>query len=98
MSNRSKKQEHEKLTNVVDKLSDQMLEYGPDTPEFEEALNRAEKVNKVRNASSGFARGITPDTAVLALANVAGIVIIVGWESRNVVTSFATKLLLPLKR
>jgi hypothetical protein len=98
MFDKLKKQENKKLTQVGDKLLDEMLHYGPDTPEFDSALVKMEKVDKTRKSSSGFASGVSPDTVLLAGANLIGILIIVGYESRGVVTSFATKLLPTLKR
>lgn len=93
MINKAKRQEAKKLDIACDQLLNEMLTYGPDTPEFQECLEKLERVNKIRMAKS-LLKNVDSNTLLIVLGNLLGIGIIVGYEQRHVVTSIATKFLL----
>ena len=93
MIGHAKRQEKEKLSIAIDQLLNEMLTYGPDSPEYPELLERLEKINNIRR-SRNFTKGVSPDTMALVAGNLIGILIIVGYEQKHVMVSTAQKLLL----
>jgi hypothetical protein len=72
---------------VIDKLLDELNEYGPDTEEFKAAMGYLEKIHKFqgRNAKIRF----DPNTILQVGGGLAGILIMVGYERMHVITSKA---------
>lgn len=75
------------LDPAMTRILNEMEVYGPDSPEYPILLAQLEKVMEIR--ASKDKRRITPDTLVLAGANVLGILIIVAYEHAHVITSKA---------
>ena len=89
----AKREEKKKLAQACDQLLNEMLTFGPGSPEFNEGLERLERIHKLRQRTK-LTGGVSPDTVAIVLGNLAGIVIIVGYEQKHVVASAAQKLLL----
>ena len=89
----AKRVEKKKLSMTIDQLLNEMLTYGPDSPEYPALLKQLKQLNKIRTTSSPM-KGVSPDTVVLAAANLAGILVIVAYEQKHVMVSAAQKFLL----
>ncbi len=96
MFNNKKKQEAAQLDAAVAALLAEMLMYGPECPEFQTRLEQMEKVNKVRMTRSVL-KSLNSDTLLIVGGNLLGILIIVGYEQRGVVTTAAKNFLLKTK-
>lgn len=81
----------DKLQNRIDELLDQMEVIPGDSPEFDRL---SEQVIKLHEAQAKTKRApVSNDALVAIVGNLAGILIIVGYEKANVVTSKAFTLL-----
>lgn len=79
--------EVEELNKAITKVHEQMAE---DTPESEEYAQMVDQLVKLYAQKEKIpSRRISSDTLVTVSGNLLGILIIVGYESRNVVTSKA---------
>ena len=83
-----RKDESENLTPVINQLLAEMTTYGPGTPEHAAALDQLERMVDIKRK---YKRqwSITPDTLVLAGANVLIALIVIGFEQKHVVTTKA---------
>lgn len=81
-----RKDESENLTPVINQLLSEMTTYGPGTPEHAAALDQLERLVDIKRK---YKRqwNISPDTLILAGANILIAVIVVGYEQKHVVTS-----------
>jgi uncharacterized protein Smg (DUF494 family) len=88
----------EKKESIVDiplnKVLDELKQYGPDTPEFEKQLRYLERLNDLKTGNRQQYR-VSPDTIALVLGNLAGILIIVAYEQKHVWTSKAMGFIKP---
>lgn len=84
------KKEKSDLDKAIDAVHARMHRIGPDDPEYKQQLKYLERLSKLRAES----RWKRPDTnTMLSVAGtVAGILIIVGYERTNVLTSKAMNL------
>lgn len=71
---------------VVDKLMSELNEYGPDTEEFKAAMGYLDKIHKFRSNTK---KGVDANTIAIVAGNLAGILIIVGYERMHSVTTKA---------
>ena len=75
-----------KLDDVNERILDEMLEYGPDSVEFLNLLEELERVTAVQ-APKGKPREVNWDTVILVAGNLLGILVIVAYEQKHVMTS-----------
>jgi len=87
--------EEVKVDDVVDTLLSQMQDRTPDSPEFADYLTYLERMDKLRNTNKR-AR-VSPDTVVLAVCNLAGILAVLHYEKLDVITSKAMNLVIKSK-
>ena len=88
----------ERKTSVVDepieRILAEMQTYGPDSPEYEKLVRYLERLKEVKaNERQHFV--VSPDTIALVLGNLAGILIIVAYEQKHVMTSKAMGFIKP---
>jgi len=77
-------------------LLDKMANVGPDSDEFPELMTRYERIEAQRKSTKK-AWSVSPDTLVIAAANIIGIVIVVVYEKKDVWTTKAFNQTLKLK-
>lgn len=87
MFGRKVKAETVKLDVAVIRILDDMDTYGPDSKEYPELLSHLERLTKLRNGERFRLSKINPDTVVLAAGNILGILVIVAYEQKHVMTS-----------
>lgn len=86
----SKRKSDPKLNAAIDDVYQQMDATVTDPDEYAKLVEHLQKLYEIRDNSSG--PSVSPDTLVLAAANLIGIAMIVGYERANVVTSKAVGL------
>lgn len=74
------------LDPVIDRILDDMHMLGPTAEEYPQLLEELEKATKLHNSLSRSWK-VSPDTVALVLGNLFGILIIVAYEQKNVITS-----------
>lgn len=84
-----------KLEKVTENLLDEMIENGSDTEEYPLNLTYLERVTAIRNATRR--QRMNPNNLVLSGTNLFGILIIVIYEQKHVLTSKAQAMLLKSK-
>lgn len=84
-----------KLEKVTENLLDEMLENGPDEEGYSANLDRLVKLHAVRQSNGRTL--LNPNNMALVAGNLLGILIIVAYEQKNVLTSKAQNLLLKSK-
>jgi len=88
----------EEKTSIVDepiaRVLTEMNTYGPENPEFEKNLTYLERLQELKAGERRHFR-VSPDTIALVLGNLAGIVIIVVYENKHVMTSKAMGFIKP---
>lgn len=90
MFNSAKRKEKLKLAIATDQLLTEMISSDMDSPNYSEALDRLERVNKIRKTSSPM-RGVSPDTIVTTAGSLLGVLVIVAYEQKHVWVSAAAK-------
>lgn len=83
------------LEIAIDDLHSQMASVTADTEEYSTMADQLIKLYKLREHDAP--RRISPDTLALVAGNLAGIVLIVGHERANVVTSKALNFVMKLR-
>lgn len=83
------------LDPVVESILLEMNTYGPDSEEYTNLLGHLERVYAMRQKNDS--RRVSPDTVVLVAGNLLGILIIVAYEQKHVMTSKGLGLLLKTK-
>lgn len=81
---------HDKRTNIereMDSLISELQECEVISEEYSLILDRVERLNKIRLSDKG--NGISPDTLVVVGGNLAGILLILGYERVNIITTKA---------
>ncbi len=81
--------------DLIQKILSEMHEYGPDTSEYSALMRHLEDLTRIRagNRSSR----ISPDTMAIVVGNLAGILIIVAYEQKHVMTSKAMGFIIKTK-
>jgi hypothetical protein len=74
----------------IDKVLIELETYGVETPEFETALSHLERLTKLKAEKP---ERVSPDTMAIVAGNLLGILIMVGYEQKHVMTSKAMGLL-----
>jgi hypothetical protein len=86
---------HEK-TSIYDEPINKVLKsletYGVEDPEFEKAMNHLERLSKMK-AEKG-RKPISNDTMLIVAGNLLGILVMVAYEQKHVVTSNARQMFL----
>jgi hypothetical protein len=90
------KPEDLKLKNEINAVLDNMSTYGVDSPEYPRFIEHLNALNELKQNQKS-ARRVSPDQMALILGNLAGVIIIVGYEHLHVVTSKALSLLVKAK-
>ena len=78
----------------IDRVLTEMNTYGPDSPEFDKQLALSGKTPRSEGKERQHHR-VSPDTIALVLGNLAGILIIVAYEQKHVMTSKAMGFIKP---
>lgn len=81
----------------IEKALASMETYDTDDAEFADALNFLERLTKLKEAEKPNVRKVSPDTLALVLGNLAGILVIVAYEQKHVMTSVAKGFILKVK-
>lgn len=85
MSSRKKNEEH--LDVLIERVVSDMELYGPDSEEYTNLVKHLESLNRMK--SQKWWTRMSWDTVLIVLGNLLGILIIVAYEERNVITSKA---------
>lgn len=91
MLNRARRAENNKFSKAIDKLLDELETFGPETTEFSRTLMSLEKLVDLRKNKT---QRFSYDTLLIVSGNLAGILVIVAYESRHVMASKGMNLLL----
>lgn len=81
---------HDKRTDIereMDSLISELHECEVISKEYSLILDRVERLNKIRLSDKG--NSISPDTLVVVGGNLAGILLILGYERVNIITTKA---------
>lgn len=89
---RKPKPEDLKLTIAINRVLDEMDEYGPTSPEYPKLVANLKELNTLKDNQKS-SRRVSPDTLAQVLGTFAGIGLIVSYEHVHVVTSKAIGLL-----
>ena len=76
-----------KLEKVIDSILDDMSKFEANSDEYSDMANNLEKLLKAKSYEKQ--RGVSPDTMVIAAANLIGIVLILKHEKVDIITSKA---------
>lgn len=91
-----RREEPSKYDVVIDKCLEDMDTFGPDDAEFEMRLGHLERINKLKDTERSKSR-VSPDTMAVVLGNLAGILLIVAYEQKHVMTTRAKEFMLRVK-
>jgi hypothetical protein len=85
---------HRSGPNAFDQAIAQLLhsmnEYGPEEPEYQTKLEQLDKLTKIQGRqNTPIWKRISPDTAAIVVGNLLGILVIVAYEQKSVMTSKA---------
>lgn len=84
--------------SVYDEQIEQVLQYmagyDPIDAEFEDSMEKLERLTKLKGEQP---KKVSPDTLAIVLGNLAGILVIVAYEQKHVMTSKATQFILKVK-
>ncbi len=79
----------------IQKILAEMDEYGPDSPEYSALIRHLEELSRI--GAEHRSRRVSPDTMAIVAANLAGILIIVAYERKHVLTTKAMGFILKPK-
>jgi hypothetical protein len=85
MFGRTPKEATVRLNAAMTHILDEMETFGPDSPEYSAMLGHLERVNALRKSEDR--REVSPDTMFLVIGNLLGILIIVAYEQKHVMSS-----------
>lgn len=89
------KTEDSALEQAIDELFDEMSGYSGDSEEYAKRVDQLSKLYSLKEIDSK--KRVSPDTLAIVAGNLAGIVVIVGYERMNIVTSKALNFILKLR-
>lgn len=81
------KRTEDKVDALIDRVIEDMEMFGPDSEEYPKLIANLEKLYKLR-AEKKPSR-VSPDTLAIVMGNLLGILIIVAYEEKHVITSKA---------
>ena len=87
MFDRFKKTREDGFDKQIKRILDDMDMFGPGSEEYDKLLKELKKVMKLKDSKKS--KGIDPNTVVLVVGNLVGILIIVMYEEKHVITSKA---------
>lgn len=90
-----KRKKRTKLDDAIDSLLDQMLVSDCSSKEYFTMVDQLTKLYKLREVDTP--KRVSPDTLVLVAGNLIGIVVILGYEKANVITSRALGFVMKLR-
>jgi hypothetical protein len=82
---RNPSSEDQKLASIMDAILNEMSDAGPSADEFQELMTQLERVHKLTTDKPS--RKVSPDTLALVAGNILGILVIVAYEQKHVMTS-----------
>jgi hypothetical protein len=91
-----RREEPSKYDAVIDAVISKLETYGTEDAEFADALDYLERLTKIEDAKRQ-KRKVSPDTMALVLGNLAGILLIVAYEQKHVMTTRAKEFMLRAK-
>lgn len=80
-----KSNEDVKLNEAIERILDEMETYGPDSPEYPGYLDHLERLYALKTEESP--RRVSPDAIIQVAGNILGILVIVAYEQKHVMTS-----------
>lgn len=83
------------LSDAIDRVLAEMNEVETDSNKYQESLTRLERLIQLQKDEKS--NSVSPDTMALVLGNLAGILIIVGYERLHVITSRGLQFILRSK-
>ena len=92
----TKKTEPSGLSLEIDAFLLAMQKHDKDSPEYATMIDQLKKLYPLKEYDTS-PRGVSPDTLAIIAGNLAGILIIVGYEKANVVASKAASFVLKLR-
>jgi hypothetical protein len=78
------------LDILIERVVDDMQMFGPESEEYQGLINHLDRLNALK--ANTRPRRISPDTVMVVLGNLLGILIIVAYEEKHVITSKAMPL------
>lgn len=79
--------------DLIDALNDRLFGLEPETSEYTEIMEKLERLHKLQSREKEGKR-VSPDTLILVLGNLAGILLILNYERLGIVTSKALSFVL----
>lgn len=73
------------LKQPIDRVLRDMESYGPDSPEYPNLLTSLERLVQLRRGNAG--NRVSPDTMATVMGNLLGILVIVAYEQKHVMSS-----------
>lgn len=83
------------LEEVIDAVQDTLLKLDPTSDEFSKTVDQLDKLHKIRSLKKD--GRVSMDALIAVAGNLAGIVLILGYERAHVVTSKALAFVLKTK-
>lgn len=83
----SRKNEQPELDAAIARVSEEMVTYGPDAPEYSDLLSKFERL--VRLKAEIRPKNVSPDALVNAGGSILSILVIVAYEQKHVMVSKA---------
>lgn len=91
----SNQEEKTKLEDAIDRVLEHMEDESPDSDEYAKMADQVVKLYALKEVD--VKKRVSPDTLAIIAGNLAGIVMIVGYERAHIVTSKAIGFLLKLR-
>lgn len=79
------KNDHPELKKPIDRVLSEMEEHGPDSPEYSNLLSYLERLIALKRGNSP--SRVSPDTMMTVVGNIFGILVIVAYEQKHVMSS-----------
>lgn len=86
MIGKFRKKEPTIFDEQITAILDEMHEFGPNSEEYEKLLEYLQKITSIK-ADASPSKRVSPDTVLMVLGNLFGILIIVAYEQKHVLTS-----------
>lgn len=80
------KKDETKLEKPIDRVLESMAEYGPEAPEYQSLLSSLERLYTIKDGKKS-ERGVSNEALIAVAGNLLGILIIVAYEQKNVMSS-----------
>lgn len=84
------------LDEQIDAVLEDMKQYGPTSPEYPELMKHLDKLYELKTKDKS--KPVSKDTVIMVAGNLLGILLILGYERTNVMSTKAfTQIIRPLK-